>query len=74
MAEIVITPNGTDAIEVGGFHDDDGNRFVGINFRMPNGDNAVVTFTKPLFDAYAKHLADAARHMATEEYWRSVPK
>lgn len=74
MAETVITPQGTDAIEVGGFHDDAGNRFIGLNFKMPNGDNTVVTFTVPLFNAYAQHLAQAAAQMSGEDYWRNVPK
>lgn len=74
MAEIVIAPNGTDAIEIGGFHDDSGNRFVGLNFKMPNGDNALITFALPLFEAYAKHVGHAASNFATEQYWRSVRK
>ena len=74
MAEIVITPTGTDAMQVGGFVDDNGNRFVGLSFEMDNGDHTVVTLTVPLFNAYAEHLAKAAKHLSTENYWRTVPK
>lgn len=73
MAEIIITPTSTGDIDVGGFVDDAGNRFVGLSYRMTNGDYTVVTLTVPLFMAYAEHLAHAAAQIAGEDYWRDVP-
>ncbi|WIW88987.1 hypothetical protein K3M67_03115 [Sphingobium sp. V4] len=74
MAEIVITPTGTDALEVGAFIDNDGRRFVGLSFKMDNGDYTVVTLTVPLFNAYSEHLAKASAQFASEDYWRTVPR
>jgi len=74
MAEFVITPQSTADLDVGGFFDDSGRRFVGLSFAMPGGDAAIVTFTPDLFQAYAAHLAKAAKNMAGEDFWATVPR
>jgi hypothetical protein len=56
MAEIVITPRGRDALEAGTFVDDEGRKFVALNFRQPGGDDVIVTFTVPLFLEYVEYL------------------
>jgi hypothetical protein len=61
MAEIIITPEGKDALEVGTFVDDAGQRFIALNFRQPGGDDVVVTFNVPLFREYAAHLSNVAK-------------
>ena len=74
MAEIVITPTGTGDIEVGGFHDETGKRFIGVSFAMTNGDHTIVTMTLPFYEAFTQHLADASAQFAREDYWQGVAK
>ncbi len=60
MAEIVITPNGKDALEAGLLTDDSGQQFVVLSFKQPGGDNVLVTFTETLFLDYVGHLQQTA--------------
>ncbi len=56
MGEIVVTPNGRDALEAGTFTDDSGKTFVALTFRQESGDHVIVTFTPDLFRDYVGHL------------------
>ena len=58
--EIVVTPTGKDAIEVGSLSDDAGERFVVIHFRQPDGDSVLVTLQPDLCDEFATHLGRVA--------------
>jgi hypothetical protein len=69
MAEIVITPKGRDALEAGTLVDDEGNRFVVLDFKQPGGDNVVVTFTVPLFCDYVSYLLETAEVARNEAHW-----
>ncbi len=56
MNEIVVTPEGREAINVGKLTDDDGNEFVCLIFDRPNDSRAIVTFTIPLFHDLVEHM------------------
>lgn len=74
MAEIVIAPNGTDAIEVGTFFDDDGQRYVGMMFDTGTGDTVIVTMLIPLFQAFAEHVGGVADETRKRDWWRDHPR
>lgn len=75
MSEIIISPQGTDAIQTGGFHDDDGRRFVGITFqREGTADSVIVTFEPELFAAFAAHMAKVAEAVSQDDWWATVPR
>ena len=69
MGEIVIAPEGRDAIDVGGFRDDTGEAFVAICFKRPGMDDVIVTFTPDLFRDFAAHLSNAASAISQGSYW-----
>ena len=64
MAEIVIAPNGADAVAVGSFVDDEGQKLVGIAFNQPGQDRVVVTFTEALFHDFARHLGRVSTELS----------
>lgn len=74
MTEFVVTPEGRDAIEIGGFVDDNGERFVAMSFRRPNGDRGIVTLTTPLFKDFVGHVRHVAHAIADEDYWSRCPR
>ena len=69
MAEIVVTPEGRDAIQVGSLIDDDGARFVAMSFERPNDHRAVITLTPELFRDFAQHIARIAEATKNEDFW-----
>jgi len=73
VAEIVITPNGSDALDAGLMVDDAGRRFVVLTFREPGHDPVLVTFNVPMFEQYADYLARAAAFARDERNWRAPP-
>lgn len=74
MAEFVVTPQGRDAIEVGGFIDDTGARFIAMSFQRDGGDRAMITFTTALFKDFASHVRDVAHAVSDEDWWSTVPR
>lgn len=73
MAELVITPEGRDAIEAGFLIDEDGKRYVCVRFERPNDHAAIVTFTVPLFEDFARHMNNIATAARDESSWRDHP-
>lgn len=74
MTEFVVTPEGRDAIEIGGLVDDDGNRFVAMSFSRPNGDRGIVTLTPKLFKDFVGHVRHVAQALADDDWWATVPR
>jgi hypothetical protein len=74
MGEIVIAPQGRDAIEIGGFIDDAGDRFVAVNFRRDDGDPVIVTFRAALFQDFARHVGKVAEAVRDARFWETVPR
>lgn len=70
MAEIVVTPSGPGAMEVGLMIDDGGDRFVVLTFKEPDGDPVIVTFTVPLFQNYLSVLQKAGHASLQEQNWQ----
>lgn len=71
MAEVVVAPSGPEALDVGLMIDEHGDRFVVLTFREGEGDPVLVTFTVPLFERYAAHLARAADFARDERNWQA---
>ena len=69
MAATVITPSGTGAMEAGLVLDEDGQRFVVLTFKEPQGEPVLVTFTVPVFQNYVEHLVRTARAAGEEANW-----
>jgi hypothetical protein len=69
MADIIITPDGKDAIRIGTILDDDGDRFAVMSFEQPGGDTVFVTMTVPLLSEFAAHVTQSAEAFAVEAYW-----
>ncbi|MGA9220024.1 MAG: hypothetical protein WBZ57_02400 [Pseudomonas graminis] len=69
-----FAPNGPDAIQTGGFIDDEGQRFMVICFTDDDGDEVIVNMLIPLFQAFAAQLGEAAKASATRDFWRDVPR
>ncbi|WBQ15019.1 hypothetical protein [Sphingobium yanoikuyae] len=74
MTKKVITLSGTEAIQIGGYVDESGNRCVSLSVEMDNGAHNIITCAAPLLNAYAEHLAKAAQHLSNEDYWGTAPK
>jgi hypothetical protein len=73
--ELVITPRGSSDIDIGGFFDDEGKRFVALSFvRADSGERVIVTFTPEFYRAFAVHATDVANTLADESYWTTVPR
>lgn len=72
MAEVVISPSGTGAIEAGLMIDETGTRFVVLTFKEPDSDPVIVTFTTPVFSGFASHLQTVAAAAADESNWNVV--
>ena len=72
MTPTVITPSGPGAMEAGLILDEDGQRFVVLTFKEPQGEPVLVTFTVPVFQNYVEHLVRTARAAGEEANW-SVP-
>jgi hypothetical protein len=70
MAEIVISPSGTGAIETGLMIDETGTRFVVVTFSEPDADPVLVTFTVPVFEQFYRHLGATAAAAADDANWR----
>lgn len=71
MSEVIITPEGHDAVQVGTFIDDDGDRFVVLTFTDPaKPDRYIVTFTPTLFRDYAAHLGRIAGDLDNPDIWQ----
>jgi len=70
MAEIVISPSGTGAIEAGLMIDETGTRFVVLTFKEPDADPVLVTFTVPIFQGFAAHLGTVAVAALDEANWQ----
>ncbi|NLS25731.1 hypothetical protein S2M10_07010 [Sphingomonas sp. S2M10] len=68
MAEIVVTPQGREAINVGTLIDDDGAKFVCLAFERPNDSRAIITFTPDLFHDLVTHMADVSRRLREEGF------
>ena len=69
MVATVITPSGPGAMEAGLVLDEDGQRFVVLTFKEPQGEPVLVTFTVPVFQNYVEHLARTARAAGEEANW-----
>lgn len=69
MTPIVITPSGPGAMEAGLILDEDGQRFVVLTFKEPQGEPVFVTFTVPVFQNYVEHLVRTARAAGEEANW-----
>jgi len=74
LTKKVITLSGTEAIQIGGYVDESGNRRVSLSVELDNGAHTIITFAVPLLNAYAEHFAKAAQHLSTEDYWGTGPK
>lgn len=74
MADRIIAPLGSDAIEIGGIIDDDGQRFMLLRFNDGSGNPVTVSMLIPMFQAFAAHCAQAAKASATRDFWRDVPR
>jgi len=70
MAEIVVTPSGPGAMEVGLLMDENDERFVVLTFKEPDGDPVIVTFTVPLFQQYLSVLQKAGAASLEERNWQ----
>lgn len=72
LAEIVITPRDARDLDVGGFIDNSGKRFVGLSFATPGKPMTIITMTPDMFRDYAAHLGNAASLIDTAEFWSDV--
>ncbi len=69
MTPTVITPSGPGAMEAGLILDEDGQRFVVLTFKEPQGEPLLVTFTVPVFQNYVEHLVRTAKAAGEESNW-----
>jgi hypothetical protein len=69
MAVTIITPSGSGAMEAGLVLDEDGQRFVVLTFKEPQGEPTLVTFTVPVFQNYVEHLVRTAASASDEANW-----
>ena len=69
MTPTVITPSGPGAMEAGLILDEDGQRFVVLTFKEPQGEPVLVTFTVPVFQNYVEHLVRTSRAAGEEANW-----
>jgi len=69
MREILIAPQGRDAIEVGGFTAEDGKRFVMISFDRDGEERVIVSFEPQLFIDFAGHLGNVAKAAQGGNLW-----
>ncbi len=69
MTPTVITPSGPGAMEAGLILDEDGQRFVVLTFKEPQGEPVLVTFTVPVFQSYVEHLVRTAKAAGEEANW-----
>lgn len=74
MAEIIIAPEGKDAIELGTLIDDDGQRFTVMRFDTGKGDTVMITMLIPLFREFADLAGHLAAEISTRDYWRDHPR
>lgn len=71
MSHRYFAPLGADAMNFGTLVDDDGQRFVGVNFRDEQGDEITVTMNIPLFRLFADQAQKMAALAETRDHWRN---